>query len=92
MDNTTKLLGGIFGSALSSAAWLADMESIVSMVCAILGIIITVTTCCIIPIWKKIRDAKKDGVITPEEAEDIAKTAKDGIDIIENMTKKEEEK
>lgn len=90
--NDTKLLGGIFGSALSSAAWLADMESIVSMVCAILGIIITVTTCCIIPLWKKIRDAKKDGAITPEEAEDIAKTAKDGIDIIENITKKEEEK
>lgn len=82
MRNSEKLIGGIFGSILSSTAWLSDMENIVSMVCAILGILITIVTCIILPLWKKIREAKKDGIITPEEVEDITNTLKDGLDVI----------
>ena len=88
MKNSIEYIGGIVGTALSSASWLADMENVVSMICAIIGLIITFITCVIIPIWKKIIKAKKDGIITPEEVEDIIKTTKNGLEKVKDKTKK----
>ena len=64
------------------------MENIVSIVCCIAGLIITLITCVIVPVWKKIAEAKKDGVITPDELDEIADTLQDGIDSI-NKEKKD---
>lgn len=89
MNTQKELIGGICGTILSSAGMWADIESIVSIVCAVVGLIITIVTCVVIPVWKKVRDAKKDGAIDPEEAEDIANTMKDGIDRINDKIKKE---
>lgn len=88
MNETEKLLGALIGNAVSTAGWLQDMENIVSIVCCIAGLIITLITCVIVPVWKKIAEAKKDGVITPDELDEIADTLQDGIDSI-NKEKKE---
>lgn len=89
MNTDKKLIGGICGTLISSAGLLADIESIVSIICSIVGLIITIVACVVIPVWKKLRDAKKDGAIDPDEAEDIANTMKDGIDRINDKIKKE---
>ena len=88
MNNTEKLCGALIGNAVSTAGWLQDMENIVSIVCCIAGLIITLITCVIVPVWKKIAEAKKDGVITPDELDEIADTLQDGIDSI-NKEKKD---
>ena len=88
MSNTEKLCGAIIGNTIATAGWLQDMENIVSIVCCIAGLIITLITCVIVPVWKKIAEAKKDGVITPDELDEIADTLQDGIDSI-NKEKKD---
>ena len=88
MNNTEKLCGALIGNAVTTAGWLQDMENIVSIVCCIAGLIITLITCVIVPVWKKIAEAKKDGVITPDELDEIADTLQDGLDSI-NKEKKD---
>lgn len=77
-----KRIGALIGNALAVGGWLADLENIVSIVCCIAGFLITFVTCVIVPVWKKIRDAKADGKLDPEELEEIAGTLQDGIDQI----------
>lgn len=77
-----KRIGAFIGNALAVGGWLADLESIVSIVCCVAGFIITLVTCVIVPVWKKIRDAKSDGKLEPEELDEIAETLRDGIDQI----------
>lgn len=88
MSESEKLLGALIGNAVSTAGWLQDMENIVSIVCCIAGLIITLITCVIVPVWKKIAEAKKDGVLTPDELDEIADALQDGIDSI-NKEKKD---
>ena len=88
MSETEKLCGALIGNVVSTAGWLQDMENIVSIVCCIAGLIITLITCVIVPVWKKIAEAKKDGVITPDELGEIADTLQDGLDSI-NKEKKD---
>ena len=87
MSESEKLLGALIGNVVSTAGWLQDMENIVSIVCCIAGLIITLITCVIVPVWKKIADAKKDGVITPDELDEIADTLQDGLDQIKKENK-----
>ena len=88
MSESEKLCGALIGNVVSTAGWLQDMENIVSIVCCIAGLIITLITCVIVPVWKKIAEAKKDGVITPDELGEIADTLQEGIDSI-NKEKKD---
>ena len=87
MSESEKLLGALIGNAVSTAGWLQDMENIVSIVCCIAGLIITLITCVIVPVWKKIADAKKDGVLTPDELDGIADALQDGLDKINKENK-----
>ena len=87
MSESEKLLGALIGNAVSTAGWLQDMENIVSIVCCIAGLIITLITCVIVPVWKKIAEAKKDGVLTPDELDEIANTLQDGLDQINKENK-----
>ena len=88
MNNSDKLAGAIIGNIVCTAGWLQDMENIVSIVCCIAGLLITLITCVIVPVWKKIAEAKKDGVITPDELGEIADTLQNGIDQIKPGDKK----
>ena len=87
MSESEKLLGALIGNAVSTAGWLQDMENIVSIVCCIAGLIITFITCVIVPVWKKIAEAKKDGKITPDELDGIADALQDGLDQINKENK-----
>ena len=87
MSESEKLLGALIGNAVSTAGWLQDMENIVSIVCCIAGLIITLNTCVIVPVWKKIAEAKKDGVLTPDELDEIADALQDGLDQIKKENK-----
>ena len=87
MSESEKLLGALIGNAVSTAGWLQDMENIVSIVCCIAGLIITLITCVIVPVWKKIAEAKKDGVLTPDELDEIADALQDGLDQINKENK-----
>ena len=87
MSESEKLLGALIGNAVSTAGWLQDMENIVSIVCCIAGLIITLITCVIVPVWKKIAEAKKDGKITPDELDGIADALQDGLDQINKENK-----
>ena len=77
-----KRIGALLGNVLSVGGWLADLESTVSIICCVAGFLITFVTCIIVPVWKKIRDAKADGKLDPEELDEIAGTLQDGIDQI----------
>ena len=77
-----KRIGALLGNVLSVGGWLADLESIVSIVCCVAGFMITLITCVIVPVWKKIREAKEDGELSPDELNEIAGTLQDGIDQI----------
>lgn len=77
-----KRIGAFIGNALSVGGLLADLESIVSIICCIAGFMITFVTCVIVPVWKKIREAKVDGKLDPDELNEIAGTLQDGIDQI----------
>lgn len=87
MSNTDKICGAIIGNVVATAGWLQDMENIVSIVCCIAGFLITLVTCVIVPVWKKIQEAKKDGVITPDELDGIADALQDGLDQIKKENK-----
>lgn len=87
MNNTEKLCGALIGNVVATAGWLQDMENIVSIVCCILGFMITLVTCVIVPVWKKIAKAKEDGKITPDELQEITDALKDGIDNIKKEDK-----
>lgn len=87
MNNTDKICGAIIGNVVATAGWLQDMENIVSIVCCIAGFLITLVTCVIVPVWKKIAEAKKDGVLTPDELDGIADALQDGLDQIKKENK-----
>lgn len=92
-DNVWKGAGGLFGTMLSAMGISSaqDIESITSIVCTIIGLLITITSCVIIPVAKKILAAKKDGKITPDEATNILDTLDKGLKDL-GPKKKEEEK
>ena len=94
-----KIMVGILGtsiSALGAGLSVTELQAIISIIVTVLGFIISVLIPLIIKIVKKIKDAKADGVITKEEAEDIASTAKEIVDesskLIEEVSQKEKEK
>lgn len=90
----TKLSCGAFGTILSSLGSNStqEVESITSIVCTILGLLITITSCVIIPLAKKIISAKKDGKITADEVNDIIDTLDEGLNKIHDALPKNDEK
>lgn len=90
----TKLTCGTAGTILSSAGITSaqEVESITSIVCTLLGLLITITSCLIIPLIKKIIRARKDGVVTPDEVNDIIDTLDEGLKKVDEALPKKEEK
>ena len=94
-----KIMVGILGtsiSAIGTGLSVTELQAIISIIVTVLGFIISVLIPLIIKIVKKFKDAKADGVITKEEAEDIASTAKEIVEesskLIEEVSQKEKEK
>lgn len=94
-----KIMVGILGtsiSAIGTGLSVTELQAIISIIVTVLGFIISVLIPLIIKIVKKFKDAKADGVITKEEVEDIASTAKEIVEesskLIEEVSQKEKEK
>ena len=87
----TKMSCGVFGTLLSAMGInnTQDIESITSIICTILGFLITLTSCVIIPVAKKIIKAKADGKITNKEATDILDTLDKGLKDIKSPKKED---
>lgn len=90
-----KVLLGIIGTTVSATGAglsVTEIQAIVSIVVTVLGFIISVLIPLGIKLYHKIKDAKKDGEITKEEAEDIASAAKEIVDesskVIEEVSDK----
>lgn len=78
-----KMMLGIVGTAVSATGAglsVTELQAIISIVVTVLGFVISVLIPLIIKIVKKIKAAKEDGVITKEEVDDIASTAKEIVD------------
>ena len=97
MKDEMKLFGGMAGTMISSAGiTIADINEWVSLICSLIGIIITITTCIVLPLVAKIKNAAKDGNITGDEIEGINNTLKQGVEetnkALENKAKKEKKR
>ena len=90
-ENVKQGLGGLCGVILSSLGiGLGDIEAIVSIVCSVVGLLITIVFAVIIPVVKKVIAAKKnDGKIDLDEAADIVDTLEQGLkDVKSDIDKK----
>ena len=93
MDN--KILFGLGGTAISSigaSLSITELQAIISIVITLLGFVISVLIPLGIKLYNKIKAAKADGIITPEEAQDIANTGKEIIKKTESVIKEVSEK
>lgn len=89
-----KLFGCLVGNTLSvlgialNDAQLDKMESIISIVSSIAGLLITLTFAVIIPLIKWWKEAKKDGKIDEEEKEEAKNIFQKFIEIVKNFFNK----
>lgn len=93
MDN--RILFGLGGTAISgigASLSISELQGIISIVITIIGFIISVLIPLGVKLYKKIKEAKKDGVITIDEVQDIANTGKEIIDKTESLVKEVSEK
>lgn len=95
MKNLSNAIVGTFGSLISAIGISISSETldhIVSMICAVIGLLITTITCLIIPIIKWYKNARKDGKIDVEELDDLSHIIQDGKNEIDkhNQDKWEE--
>ena len=89
-----KTVCGIIGTVISAAGAslsVNEVQAIVSIVVTVLGFILGVVLPWVLKIVKKFKDAKKDGVVTDEEKEDIINTIGEaGKDIKDHLEKDKE--
>lgn len=90
--NHEALSGGILGNFVTGLGLvsLQDVESIVGIICLVVGCLITITSGVIIPLIKWWKNAKADGKITAEELEELQKELESAKKTIEDLTNKEE--
>ena len=79
-DRTTCGIIGTVVGATGAGISVTDVQAIISIIITVLGFVISVLIPLVIKLYHKIKDAKADGVITKEEADDIASTAKEIVD------------
>lgn len=94
MNNVEQITCGIAGTALSAigaSISVNELQAIISIIVTIAGFLLGVVLPWVIKIIKKVRAAKKDGVITEEEKDDIINTIGEaGKDISEHLPKDKE--
>ena len=100
MVNHESLVGGTVGTMVSALAINVDdlhsIESIVAIVCTVIGLLITIITSLIIPLCRWYAQSKKDGKISADEVVEGAETLKNGLqdiqDKLEDKHNKEDHK
>ena len=88
MVNHEGLVGGTVGTMVSALSINVDnlhsIESIVAIVCTVLGLLITITTSLVIPLCRWYAQSKKDEKISADEVVEGAQTLKDGLQDVQN--------
>ena len=81
-----RIIGSVVGNAVSLVGLsmtdnqLATTESVVSIVCTILGLLITIICAIVIPLIQWWNKAKKDGKITEDEVKEAIEIFKKPLD------------
>lgn len=91
MKNTTELVGGTIGTALTAVGAgisVEEVQTILSIICTVLGIVITLITGVIIPLIKHFKKASEDGKITEEEIKEGVNIVVDGVKQIKDKVNK----
>ena len=97
-----RIIMGAAGTAVSAVGAgmsVTEMQAIISIIVTVAGFVTSVLVPTIIKIVKKVKEAKKDGVITKEEKQDIineitvgGKTiVEEGKKVVESVKKAEEQ-
>ncbi len=91
MKETTIMgIAGTCVSAIGASISVTELQAIISIIVTVLGFLLGVVLPWILKIVKKVKDAKKDGVVTDEEKEDIINTIGEaGKDIKDHLEDKE---
>ena len=92
MINVKNTIGGLIGATISAVGLAVSSETldhIVSIICSILGVLITLIVCIIIPVIKWWRKAKEDGKIDNEELDELGQILQSGEDDLNNKKKGE---
>lgn len=82
-ESWNKIIGGSIGTMVSFLGYqisLDEINQMVSIICSVLGVLITFLSVVVVPFIKKIKAAKADGKITIDEVEDILDDTKKNID------------
>lgn len=75
IDRTICGLLGTLISATGASLSVTELQAIISITVTIIGFIVSVLVPLVVKLINKIKAAKQDGVITPEEAKDIVDTS-----------------
>lgn len=92
MNKVITITGSLVGNVVSFfavAMSMQDYESIVTIICAVLGLVITIVCSIVIPIVKWWRNAKKDGKIDNEELDELSDILSKGNDDINKKNKED---
>lgn len=82
-ENGGKLISGTIGTMVSFLGYslsLDEINQLVSIICSILGIIITFIGVVVVPFVRKVKEAKSDGKVTIDEVGDIVEDTKRNLD------------
>lgn len=88
--NYKGLISGLIGTTISATGLMVSGETldhIVSIVCSVIGLLITIVVVLVIPFIKWLKNAREDGIITTEELDDLSNTLKDGKNAIDKHIK-----
>ena len=90
-DTTIMGIAGTALSAVGASISVTELQAIISIIVTVAGFLLGVVLPWVIKLIQKIREAKKDGVITDEEKDDIIHTIGEaGKDINEHLPKDKE--
>lgn len=80
-SNVKSLLGGISGTLVSLTGMsITQINDILGVICSVLGLIISIVSCVVIPIVKWRKEAKKDGVIDEDEKKELVDIVQKGAE------------
>ena len=92
IKETTALgIAGTVVSAVGASISVTELQAIISIIVTVAGFLLGVVLPWVIKLIQKVREAKKDGVITEEEKDDIINTIGEASkDINEHLPKDKE--
>lgn len=91
----TNIMYGILGTgvgAVGTSLSVTELQAIISIIVTVLGFIISVIVPLCIKLYTKIKKAKEDGKITPDEIDDIQATLQEGSEEIKDFIDKNKKK